>query len=79
MNSSLVWLPGDEERFMPYQHVPWFKKATIEQIADVQLPAPEHLFRPRSNVDLAVASIRDPAAFPLASRAGLEQRAPRGA
>ncbi len=75
-----VWLLlGEEELFMPYEHFPWFKRATIEQIVDVQRPTPEHLYWPQLDIDLSVASIRDPSAFPLTSRAGVQQRDPRDA
>ncbi|MEZ5661297.1 MAG: DUF2442 domain-containing protein [Burkholderiaceae bacterium] len=75
-----VWLLlGDEELFMPYEHFPWFKKATIEQITEVQWPTPDHLYWPQLDVDLSVASIRDPSAFPLKSASGVQQSAARDA
>lgn len=58
-------LLGDEELAVPFAAFPWFKKATIEQLANVQRPAPNHLYWPQLDVDLSVESIRDPAAFPL--------------
>ena len=58
----------DEELLIPFEHFPWFKQATIEQLGDVQWPTPDHLYWPRLDVDLSVASIRDPSAFPLVSR-----------
>ncbi|MBK6865838.1 MAG: DUF2442 domain-containing protein [Ideonella sp.] len=63
-------LLGDEELAVPFSEFPWFKSATIEQLADVQRPTPGHLFWPQLDVDLAVDSIRDPAAFPLVSKPG---------
>jgi hypothetical protein len=35
-------LLADEELLVPFALFPWFRKATIEQIADVQLPTPNH-------------------------------------
>jgi hypothetical protein len=62
-------LLGDEELLVPFGEFPWFRRATIEELTDVEWPTPDHLHWPRLDVDLSVASIRDPAAFPLRSRA----------
>ena len=61
-------LIGDEELAVPFGEFPWFKKATIEQLADVQRPTPDHQYWPQLDIDLSLASIRDPKAFPLLSR-----------
>ncbi len=58
-----------EERFVPFREFPWFREATIAQLTNVQLPSPHHLFWPDLDVDLAVASIENPDAFPLVSKA----------
>ncbi len=65
------WLLVDqEELFLPFRDFPWFKKATVEQLALVSLPTPGHLHWPALDIDLAVDSIRRPQAFPLVSSAG---------
>lgn len=61
-------LLGDEELAVPFSEFPWFKKATIEQISDVQRPTEDHLYWPQLDVDLSVQSIREPAGFPLQSK-----------
>ena len=58
----------DEELLLPFEHFPWFKSATVEQISNVERPSPEHLYWPNLDVDLAVESIRHPEAFPLISK-----------
>ena len=58
-------LLGGEELLLPFADFPWFRKASIEQLCDVQWPTPEHLYWPQLDVDLAVESIRNPGAFPL--------------
>jgi hypothetical protein len=63
-------LLGQEELLVPFAEFPWFKNVTIEQICAVERPSPEHLYWPQLDVDLSVESIRNPAAFPLMSRAG---------
>ena len=61
-------LLGDEELLLPFEHFPWFKAATVEQISNVERPSPNHLCWPSLDVDLAVESIRRPEASPLVSR-----------
>ena len=61
-------LVGGEELFASYADFPWFRQATVEQVTTVELLSEEHLHWPLLDVDLAVASIRDPAAFPLVAK-----------
>lgn len=61
-------LAGDEELFLPFEHFPWFRAATIEQVSTVERPTADHLYWPLLDIDLSVQSIRDPASFPLVSR-----------
>ena len=64
-----IWLLlGDEEMLLPFEKFPWFRNATIDQIAHVEWPTPDHLYWPALDIDLAVASIRHPEAFPLVAR-----------
>lgn len=66
-----LWLLlKDEELFLPFEHFPWFRQATIDQLTQVEWPAPDHLYWPQLDVDLSVESIRNPAAFPLLSSKG---------
>lgn len=66
-----LWLLlGEEELFVPLSEFPWFRDASIAQICDVERPAPDHLYWPQLDVDLAVDSIRTPSRFPLVSRVG---------
>jgi hypothetical protein len=39
-------LLGDEELLLPFEHFPWFKSATVEQISNVERPSPNHLYWP---------------------------------
>lgn len=61
-------LLGDEELPVPFAEFPWFRQATIEQLTHVEWPTPDHLYWPQLDVDLAVRSLRDPAAFPVVAR-----------
>ena len=63
------WLLLDaEELLVPFEHFPWFKNATIDQLSDVQWPAQDHLYWPQLDADLSVESIRNPSAFLLLSK-----------
>ena len=61
-------LLGDEELLVPFVEFPWFRKATIEQLSDVEWPSENHLYWPQLDIDLSVESIRDPEAFPLKAK-----------
>lgn len=61
-------LAGNEELFLPFEHFPWYRSATIEQISTVERPTADHLYWPLLDIDLSIQSIRDPASFPLVSR-----------
>ena len=65
--NGLWLLLGDEELFLSFAEFPWFKAATIDQLCEIEHPTADHLYWPSLDVDLAVASIRNPSAFPLVS------------
>ena len=60
-------LLSDEELLLSFEKFPWFRRATIEQICHVEWPGPEHLYWPELDIDLSLASIRQPEQFPLIS------------
>lgn len=61
-----LWLLlGEEELHLPFDNFPWFKRATIEQLAQIEWPTPDHLYWPLLDIDLSVESVRNPDAFPL--------------
>lgn len=62
-----LWL-GGEELLAPFREFPWFRHATIGQISDVRWPSADHLYWPQLDIDLSVASIRTPDAFPLIAK-----------
>jgi hypothetical protein len=61
-------LLGDEELHLPFEHFPWFKSATIEQISNLEWPNEKRLYWPMLDIDLSVDSIRHPENFPLVSK-----------
>ncbi len=77
-----LWLLLDErELFLPFEQFPWFRKAPIDALLNVQRPQKHHLWWPELDVDLAVESIEHPERYPLVSRAApatvRERSAPR--
>jgi hypothetical protein len=59
---------GEQERFLPFEHFPWFRQVSIGELCNVELPHPHHLYWPDLDVDVAVESIDHPERFPLVSR-----------
>ena len=69
MSRHGLWLlVGDEELFLPFEHFPWFRDASIEKISVVERQTADHLYWPLLDIDLTVESIRTPDAFPLVAR-----------
>jgi hypothetical protein len=61
-----IWvLVGDKEYFMPFSEFPWFLKATVEQIYNLQFFHNHHLHWPDLDVDVDVESLKNPQAYPL--------------
>src|SRR6266496_2946470 len=72
------WLLFDgEELFVPFKLFPWFRDASIGQIANVERPASHHLYWPDLDVDLAVDSLVRPERYPLVSRVQPNNASPR--
>ena len=69
-------LLGSEELLVPFENFPWFKKATIEQLSQVEWPTQNHLYWPQLDADLSVESIRNPEAFPLVAKTAASQETP---
>jgi hypothetical protein len=69
------WLfVGERELFVPFNEFPWFRDASVREIANVQLPTPHHLYWPDLDIDLAVESIEHPEKYPLVSQVPLRKR-----
>ncbi len=69
VSTHCIWLTlGNEGLAVPFTEFPWFKRATIEQLSEVQRLSEDHLYWPQLDVDLSIESIRRPESFPLVSR-----------
>jgi hypothetical protein len=62
------------EHFLPFEQFPWFRKATIEQLVNVQLPSDHHLYWPDLDIDLAVEALIHPDRYPLVSSASNDRK-----
>jgi hypothetical protein len=61
------WLQVEaEELYLPFLEFPWFEHATVAQICQVQCVSSTRLYWPALDLDLAVAAIRNPSAYPMA-------------
>jgi hypothetical protein len=66
-----MWLIVDgRELYLAFDSFPWFREATIAQLAQIERPAPHHLRWPDLDVDLSIDSIDHPERYPMVSGAG---------
>ena len=64
-----LWVFVDEEEhFLPFDEFPWFRRAPVESILNVERPHPGHLHWPDLDVDLALESIKNPERYPLKAK-----------
>jgi hypothetical protein len=66
ISSRGIWVVAHGEKlFLSYEHFPWFKRATVETISNVEEPSPGHFHWPDLDIDLGIETMRDPERFPL--------------
>jgi len=58
-------LVGEREYMLPFSDFPWFADAKISGIHNVELLHGNHLRWPELDVDIDLASLNDPAGYPL--------------
>ncbi len=54
-----------QEYFLSFAHFPWFTKASIEDILNVELLNNGHVFWPNLDIDLNIDIIEHPEKYPL--------------
>lgn len=62
-----LWV-GAEECFLDFDNFPWFRKASLDQLFDVELSNADHLYWKELDVDLDLDRIKHPEKFPLVAR-----------
>ncbi|MBT3295461.1 MAG: DUF2442 domain-containing protein [Verrucomicrobia bacterium] len=61
-----IWvLVCDKEHFLPHEDFPWFKKANIEDVLNLELHHGVHLHWPALDIDLTLDSLENPHKYPL--------------
>jgi hypothetical protein len=64
-----IWvLVGAKEYFLAAEEYPWFAKATVAEVMNVELLGKGHLRWPDLDVDLEVESLEHPEKYPLVYR-----------
>ena len=61
-------LVAGREHFLDFDLFPWFRKATLEQLFEVEVHHREHLHWPQLDVDLDVDRIEHPERYPLVAK-----------
>jgi hypothetical protein len=61
-------LIAGREYFLDFDRFPWFRKATLEQLFQIETPRGEHLYWPQLDVDLDVDCIENPERYPLVAK-----------
>lgn len=61
-----IWiLVNGQEFFLSFIEFPWFLRATIEQIYNLQFFHGKHLHWPSLDVDIELEALKHPDAYPL--------------
>ncbi|SMO36472.1 DUF2442 domain-containing protein [Gracilimonas mengyeensis] len=69
ISSHGIWLFYDsKEYFLPFDQFPWFEKANIKEVLNVENPSQDHFYWPDLDVDLHLDSIKNPEKYPLISK-----------
>jgi hypothetical protein len=70
-----MWLLVDaREVFLAFEAFPWFRDASIAQLARIERPGPDHLRWPDLDVDLSIHSLDHRERYPLVSGVPVEVR-----
>lgn len=56
------------EHFLDFDHFPWFRKATLEALFNVEVSHGDHLYWPKLDVDLNLDRIEHPEKYPLVAK-----------
>jgi hypothetical protein len=65
------------ERLLSFEEFPWFLRAAIDELLNVEAPHAGHLHWPDLDVDLTIDSIDHPERFPAVSRMDRGNTRPR--
>jgi hypothetical protein len=69
ISSDGIWVfANGREYFLDYARYPWFRKASVAEIANVKLLSANHLHWPDLDVDLEIEALESPKKYPLTYR-----------
>ena len=69
ISSHGIWvLVKNKEHFLLDKEFPWFLKATVVEILEVEEISPGHLYWPELDVDLPSEILEHPQKFPLKAK-----------
>ena len=61
-----IWIfVHEKEVFIPFSEFPWFLKATVQQIYNLEFFHGKHLHWPDLDVDIDLESLKSPELYPL--------------
>ena len=63
----ILWVK-DREYYLPYDKFPWFKRAAVDDVFNVQLLGRERIRWDALDVDLSLSIIANPDKYPLVSK-----------
>ena len=66
-NGLILWVK-DREYYLPYDKFPWFKRAAVDDVFNVQLLGRERIRWDALDVDLSLSIIANPDKYPLVSK-----------
>lgn len=64
-HNGLILKIKDREYYLPYTDYPWFERAAVSDVFDVQLIGNEHIRWEKLDVDLSLSILRNPEKYPL--------------
>ena len=63
--NGLILRVKDREYYLSYADYPWFERAAVSDVFDVQLIGNEHIRWEKLDVDLSLSILRNPEKYPL--------------
>ena len=66
--NGLILMVGDTEYYLPYGKFPWFKKASVCDVFDVQMKGKNRIRWEALDVDLNLSIIKNPDDYPLVAK-----------
>ena len=66
--NGLILMVRGKEYVLPYSRFPWFERARVRDVFDVEMRGPSRIRWEALDVDLSLSIIENPDAYPLTAR-----------